>query len=49
MKAKWTSSNTSVATVNSGGKVVAQNPGTAVITAKINGTEATCTVKVKDV
>ena len=45
MKAKWTSSNTSVAT----GKVVAQNPGTAVITAKINGTEATCTVKVKDV
>lgn len=49
VKAKWTSSNTSVATVNSGGKVVAQNPGTAVITAKINGTEATCTVKVKDV
>ena len=44
----WTSSNSSVATVN-GGKVTAIAAGTATITAKTNnGKSATCTVTVKD-
>ena len=34
----WTSSNTSVATVSSSGKLSAKKKGTATITAKINGT-----------
>ena len=43
----WTSSNTSVATVNSSGKVVAKAQGTTVITAKLsNNMTATCTVTV---
>ena len=33
----WTSSNTSIATVNSSGKVTAKKKGTARITAKVNG------------
>lgn len=41
----WTSSNTSIASVNSNGKVTAIKVGTAVITAKTtNGKTATCSV-----
>ena len=44
----WTSSNTSVATVNSSGVVTAVKNGTAVITAKTsNGLTATCNITVK--
>lgn len=44
----WSSSDTSVATVDIYGKVKAQGNGTAVITARIGGTDIsdTCTVKV---
>ena len=43
----WISSDTGVASVDSGGKVSAKAPGTAIITAKtINNLTATCTVKV---
>lgn len=42
----WTSSDTSVATV-SGGTVTAHRAGTAVITARVAGFSATCTVTVK--
>lgn len=44
----WTSSNTAVATVSSGGTVTAVAPGTATITASTsNGKSASCTVTVK--
>lgn len=43
----WTSSDTKVATV-SGGKVTGKTAGTATVTAKANGVEATCEVTVKD-
>jgi uncharacterized protein YjdB len=44
----WTSGNSSVATVNSSGKVVAVKAGTAVITARTsNGKTGSCTVTVK--
>lgn len=44
---KWSSSNTSVAAVNSSGKVTAKNAGTAVITAKAgNGQLVKCTIRV---
>lgn len=46
-KVVFSSSNRSVATVSSAGKVTAKNAGTAVITAKANGKTAKCTVKVK--
>jgi uncharacterized protein YjdB len=45
----WTSSNTSIATVNSSGKVTAVAAGSATITCKANdgsGKQATCTVTV---
>lgn len=47
-KVTWKSSNTSVATVSSTGKVTAKKWGKAVITAKANGKTAKCTVNVKE-
>ena len=41
-KVKWTSSRKNVATVNSKGKVVAKNKGTAVITAKVGNKKYKC-------
>ena len=46
-KVTWKSSNTSIATVTSAGKVTAKKPGTATITATVNGKKATCKVTVK--
>ena len=43
----WTSSNTSVATVDANGKVTAVAAGTATITANCDGYTATCEVTVK--
>ena len=43
----WTSSNNSIATVNSSGVVKGIKEGTAVITAKGSDKSATCTVTVK--
>lgn len=45
-KAKWSSSNKSVATVNGKGKVTAKKSGTATITAKVGGQSLKCKVKV---
>ena len=45
-KVTWSSSNTKVATVNSKGRVTAKGPGTAKITANINGTMVSSDVKV---
>lgn len=45
----WSSSNTSVASVNSYGTVTGKKSGTATITAKINGVSASCYVTVKNV
>lgn len=42
----WTSSNTSVATVDSSGKVTAISGGSATITASVGGMTATCAVTV---
>ncbi len=44
----WSSSNSSVVSV-SGGAVTARNPGTAVITATVDGKSASCQVTVKGV
>lgn len=44
----WTSSNTSVATVDKNGLVVAKGKGTATITVKVGNKEATCTVTVEE-
>jgi len=46
-KVKWTSSNKSVATVSSSGKITAKKAGTATITAKVNGKSLKCKVTVK--
>lgn len=45
-KVTWSSSNTSVATVDSNGKVTAVAAGTATITAKAGKQEASCTITV---
>ena len=47
-KVQWTSSDTSVATVDENGRVKAIAPGTAIITAKIGDLTDTCTIKVSD-
>lgn len=47
-KVSWKSSNGKVASIENG-KVAGLKAGTTVITAKINGAKATCTVKVKEV
>lgn len=45
---KWISSKKKVAAVNKNGKVTAKKAGKAVITAKVKGAKAKCTVTVKD-
>ena len=45
-KVSWSSSNTSIAKVDSYGKVTAVKEGTATITADVEGKKATCTVSV---
>ena len=45
--AKWTSSSSRIASVNSYGKVIAKKEGTATITAKVSKGEASCKVTVK--
>lgn len=47
MKAKWSSSNSSIATVNAAGKVSGRSRGSAVITADIGGKKITCKVQVR--
>ena len=46
----WSSSDTTVVSVDSNGKIIAHNPGIAVITATaVNGISATCSVTVEDI
>ena len=45
----WSSSDVSVASVNEEGKVTAIKEGSAIITAKSGGKQATCVITVKDV
>lgn len=47
-KPSWSSSNNTVASVNSNGKVTAKKQGTAVITCKIGNKKASCKVTVKN-
>lgn len=47
MKAKWSSSDSSVATVNASGIVTGRNRGSTVITANIGGKKITCKVRVR--
>lgn len=49
LEVSWSSSDSSVAKVNSYGVVIAQSLGTATITASVKGAKATCTVKVEPV
>lgn len=44
---RWSSSNKSIATVNSTGKITGKKAGTVKITAKVGGKTATCSVTVK--
>ena len=44
---KWSSSKSSVASVNAKGKVTAKKAGTATITAKVGGKKYTCKITVK--
>ncbi len=46
-KIKWSSSRSSVASVSSSGKITARRPGTAVITATVDGYKLKCKVTVK--
>ena len=46
---EWSTSNASIATVNTAGKVTGVAPGTATITAKVGEHSATCAVTVKAV
>lgn len=48
IKAKWSSSNKSIAAVNSKGKVTAKKKGKATITAKVGQKKYTCKVTVKN-
>lgn len=45
---KWKSSNSSVASVNSKGKIIAKKKGTATITVTVKGISANCKVTVKE-
>lgn len=45
----WSSSDEDVATVSASGRVTARSVGTATVTASYGGSEATCTVTVKDI
>ena len=47
-KPSWSSSNSSVASVNSKGKITAKKKGTAVITCKVGSQKATCRVEVRN-
>lgn len=47
-KVKWLSSNNSVATVNSNGKVTAKGKGKATITATVGNEKRTCTIDVQE-
>lgn len=49
IKAKFTSSDTGVATVDSNGKVTGKKAGSTTITAEANGVKATCKITVKKV
>ena len=46
-KVKWSTSNKKIAAVNQKGKITAKKPGTATITAKVNGKTLKCKVTVK--
>ena len=48
-KPTWSSNNTSVATVDTNGKVTGRKNGTAIITAMIGSVSATCRVTVSDI
>lgn len=47
-KAKWNSSDTSVATVNKDGKIKAKAEGKTVVTATVDGVKKKCKVKVEN-